>query len=199
MRQNLVLRFLIFVIFSWILTACESNSVKPAATTIKISFSEPNRIRFQGKGAGAGAMLSSSMGPMGIAIGVAIDEGIAKDIQSTADQANIQIEELARKLAAKHLSSLNMASLALHVERYGFITQPGAGDPIAAEIIASLKTTSGSTIRVHYPKDFSQDSIKKAQLEEVKATPEVIQELFVEAFDKTLMTLRTQKDTNGSQ
>jgi hypothetical protein len=51
---------------------------------IEIIYTSPDRISFQGKGAGAGIALISSMGPVGIALGVAIHEGIAKDIRTTA-------------------------------------------------------------------------------------------------------------------
>ena len=55
------------------------------------------RLHFSGKGAGAGIMLSSAMGPVGMAIGFAIDEGIAKDIRHTANQHSIRIEDILRK------------------------------------------------------------------------------------------------------
>lgn len=39
-------------------------------------------LTYSGRGAGAGVALVGSMGPMGVAIGAAIDEGIAKNIRT---------------------------------------------------------------------------------------------------------------------
>jgi 3-oxoacyl-[acyl-carrier-protein] synthase-1 len=61
-----------FILIIALLQACASIK----QPKISIEFSDPDRIRFSGKGAGAGVMMSSSMGVMGIAIGVAIDEGM---------------------------------------------------------------------------------------------------------------------------
>jgi hypothetical protein len=70
--------------------SCASLAGKPTVTTEL----NDERLRFSGKGAGAGVMLSSSMGPMGIAIGVAIDEGIAKAIRENAQANNLDIRFL---------------------------------------------------------------------------------------------------------
>jgi hypothetical protein len=61
---------------------------------IEISFTEPKQIVFQGKGAGAGIALMSAMGPVGIAIGVAIDAGIAKDIGTVSIQQGFDIDAM---------------------------------------------------------------------------------------------------------
>ena len=45
-----------------------------------VTLPQPNRIRFSGKGAGAGVMMASTVGPMGIAIGVAIDDQAGKSV-----------------------------------------------------------------------------------------------------------------------
>lgn len=50
---------------------------------LQVSFGDERIIRVTGKGSGAGMALMSSMGPMGVAIGVAIDEGIAKGIRTS--------------------------------------------------------------------------------------------------------------------
>lgn len=67
-----------------------------ATAQFTFNVAEPNRIRFSGKGAGAGMMLSSSMGAMGVAIGIAIDAGIAKDIQETASKNGIIPSEIVK-------------------------------------------------------------------------------------------------------
>ena len=78
--------FVIFFILS--LSACSAlDSRDSEPLVIDVVVSEPARMRFQGKGASAGAMLMSAMGPVGIGIGVAIDEGIAKEIDRAAQQS----------------------------------------------------------------------------------------------------------------
>jgi hypothetical protein len=67
---------------------------KQTLQQIEIRFTEPKQIVFQGKGAGAGIALMSAMGPVGIAIGVAIDAGIAKDIGTASIQQGFDIDAL---------------------------------------------------------------------------------------------------------
>lgn len=59
-----------------------------------VSVPETLAVRFEGKGAAAGVMMSSSMGPMGVAIGVAIDEGIAKDIRGALDGVDCRMDKI---------------------------------------------------------------------------------------------------------
>ena len=88
-------------------------------TPVEIHYSSPDRISFQGKGAGAGMALMSSMGPIGIAIGVAIDEGIAKDIRETAVEAGVSFKTLLRD-SVSDIEALNLADR-IEVKRYGFV------------------------------------------------------------------------------
>ncbi len=45
---------------------------------------QQEKFSYKGKGSSAGFMLMSTLGPAGIAVGIAIDEGISKDITKTA-------------------------------------------------------------------------------------------------------------------
>ncbi|KZN44123.1 hypothetical protein JL49_06170 [Pseudoalteromonas luteoviolacea] len=47
-------------------------------------------VSYVGRGAAAGPMLMGAMGPMGIAVGIAIDEGIGKDIKSALSGSLVQ-------------------------------------------------------------------------------------------------------------
>src|SRR5690606_16379295 len=60
----------------------------------QIDRKEPPIIHFEGKGAAAGVMMSSSIGAMGIAIGVAIDEGIANDIRGALENSDCHLPEV---------------------------------------------------------------------------------------------------------
>jgi hypothetical protein len=82
-----------------LLSGCQSApelAGAPAQTQpqIELRFTEPKQIVFQGKGAGAGIALMSAMGPVGIAIGVAIDAGIAKDIGTASIQQGFDIDAM---------------------------------------------------------------------------------------------------------
>ncbi|WP_155734331.1 hypothetical protein [Pseudoalteromonas luteoviolacea] len=48
------------------------------------------KVSYVGRGAAAGPMLMGAMGPMGIAVGMAIDEGIGKDIKSALSGSLVQ-------------------------------------------------------------------------------------------------------------
>lgn len=67
------------------LASCASIQ-KPHSPVITVTDNTGERFEFSGKGAGAGMMMAGSMGAMGIAIGVAIDVGIAKDIRDALVQ-----------------------------------------------------------------------------------------------------------------
>ncbi|WP_096087862.1 hypothetical protein [Agaribacterium haliotis] len=98
---------------------------------IQLTMPDPDRIRFSGKGAGAGMMLSASMGAMGIAVGVAIDEGIAKDIDKSAKAAGFD----AQAMVHQHFSGSELAKaspLTVTVEQYGFKLVPGSDENVQA-------------------------------------------------------------------
>ncbi|MDZ7923378.1 MAG: hypothetical protein U5M23_04825 [Marinagarivorans sp.] len=78
-------------VFILCLSGCHSFLAKPAQT-VSITFPERNILEFTGRGAMAAMMMSGSMGAMGIAIGVAIDEGIAKDLTLSAEQGGFNRE-----------------------------------------------------------------------------------------------------------
>lgn len=146
------------------LTSCTTQSC--LVKTLDVTAPDPDRIRFQGKGAGAGMMLMSSMGPMGIAIGVAIDEGIANEIDVAARESGFDINDVLRR--AFHKNSRIVGVNALTIERYGFITRPGDDDPVAAQLHVYIVRDDGSQLLVKYPEDFDDAVIKLTQLELIK-------------------------------
>lgn len=109
-----------------------------------VTLPQPDRIRFSGKGAGAGVMMASTVGPMGIAIGVAIDEGIAKNIQESLDESGNNVAliiDQAFVAAVDNEHGLVSCSadgvsdcVVIQVTGYGFRAVPGGGDRIAPVI-----------------------------------------------------------------
>jgi hypothetical protein len=131
-----------------LLGACSLIGQKPIEqAAISISIENQDRIRFSGKGAGAGMMMSSSMGAMGIAIGVAIDEGIAKEIHesfiASGGDFSVIIEFETRswlsgicrvdELALKPLCGAS-TELKIRVYHYGMVSTSGDNDPVKAKL-----------------------------------------------------------------
>ncbi|MFT7561030.1 MAG: hypothetical protein ACI93R_002955 [Flavobacteriales bacterium] len=81
---------LVIINLLMMVSACSQKTVKASQTQITVSLESPACI--SGKGAGAGMMLSGSMGAMGVAI--AIDKGIAKDIEVAAQTVDFSMAAL---------------------------------------------------------------------------------------------------------
>ncbi|TQV71336.1 hypothetical protein FKG94_19675 [Exilibacterium tricleocarpae] len=162
-------RISIVAVLLFVLAGCTGlTPSEPLPLAVSISFKAPERSRFSGKGAGAGMMLSSTMGAAGVAIGIAIDEGIGKDIQAAADAGGIAVKPLLMAtlqgqtplpLEEIDTAAAGPANLSITVKRYGFVLQPGAGgeDPTAAQFILSLSRAgadTGNPLELNFPADF---------------------------------------------
>jgi hypothetical protein len=158
----------LFYIVVALMAGCSSFN-RPLHMAVK--FSEPNRIQFQGKGAGAGIALMSTMGPVGIALGVAIDEGIAKDIREAARVSDFDIQSyisssieahsqagwkpvFINQANATNISSLKSEFPNIVVKRYGFKTNGGANDATSAEVAVLVNMSKEDKFEYHYPNDF---------------------------------------------
>jgi hypothetical protein len=148
---------------------------------IEITYSSPDRISFQGKGAGAGIALMSTMGPVGIALGVAIDEGIAKDIRENAESGGIDFKHIV-ELAVSQSASLQNAER-IDVKKYGFVIKNGSKDYVAAEVdlIVTENGESKSMKVSSWPKQ--QELELWITLDELKTKPEAIETLFSMALN----------------
>ncbi|WP_196158991.1 hypothetical protein [Reinekea sp. G2M2-21] len=73
-----------------LLVGCSALSVKEPSVEVQPGA----QFSYSGRGAGAGVALMSTMGPVGIAVGVAIDEGIRKDLEKSAQMAGFDIVAL---------------------------------------------------------------------------------------------------------
>ncbi|AZZ95871.1 hypothetical protein [Pseudoalteromonas sp. R3] len=83
-----------FFVLLVVLSACSSVPQVPQVN------SELPDVTYKGRGAAAGPMLVGAMGPVGIAVGFAIDEGIAKEIGLALKDSQAQGEkELATVIA----------------------------------------------------------------------------------------------------
>ncbi len=167
-----------------LLLAC----VQQPISTVQIINENP--LQFSGKGAGAGMMLSSAMGPMGIAIGFAIDEGIAKDIRATASTGNVVIDEILRKELKKRPAAIsNEAMTSIIIDRYGFITWPGGDDLVMSQFHITINDNEKNSLIIKFPEDFSSSEtfLEHAEtLEGIKQDPDKIRTLLAYAVSTTV-------------
>lgn len=174
------------LIIFFVLVGASACAIQPAAFNPVIK-KNSDKLYFSGRGASAGVMLMSALGPAGIAVGMSIDVGIAKDISKTAKDGGVVIEaivrESLRKQAANH-PILNDATVV--IERYGFLAQNG-GDKIVAQLHLRVSTSSGSQPQlIKYPEDFSreQDTLPNDDFEKVKTDAVSIGLLWQYAADR---------------
>jgi hypothetical protein len=177
-----------------LLSGCQSApelakaSAQQVQPQIELRFTEPKQIVFQGKGAGAGIALMSAMGPVGIAIGVAIDAGIAKDIGTASIQQGFDIDAMLQqglsaattqdyqlKISAAVTRTVpeNETSIEPAVEltteqsaevpklqlvRFGYKIVPGENDATSAELLIQWHDNNQAPQKIHYPNDFEHYS-----------------------------------------
>lgn len=179
------------------LAACSVLSPNPTKS-VNLQFKEPNRISFQGKGAGAGIALMGTMGPVGIALGVAIDEGIAKDIRKAVSEEKGDSNKFVTGLVTNQIESQGYSVVLnskpqtvpfITIKRYGFKIINGSTDATAAEWDVEIELESGKKVKVQYPKDFNKDSIKTYVLADLKKDGKLGAELLTESLSRVLKRL----------
>lgn len=166
------------------LVACTTQP----APKVLVTLSENQTLDFTGKGAAAGIMLDSVMGGAGIAIGIAIDKGIAKDIVNNlnhhkpvlniADHFDQQLKAALIKNRVKGLQNIEAT-----IEHYGFRAFPGGDDAVSAWLEVSL-LIDGRKIDVRYPQNF--DQVDSASLSSVKDNPDAAYTLLENATEQVI-------------
>lgn len=131
---------------------------------IPVEYSDRQTLAFEGRGAAAGIMLDSLLGGTGVAIGIAIDEGIAKDI-ATNIQAKYPDYSFEREFG-KVLSSSRRSNLKLFtgltqviINRYGFHTFAGDGDKVNAWVAVDFICNNQSIVGEFPGEDKNPDAI----------------------------------------
>ncbi len=117
--NSISVRFTALMVVTMVLTACAtSNSKGSDCAPVAINVPD-NAWHYQGPGAAASFMLMSSSGPMGAAIGVAIDQGIQKDLLEGMDDP-VQIVYSATQ---EELRGIGTFLLSEETEEEGAVTQ----------------------------------------------------------------------------
>ncbi len=87
---------------------------------------------------------------MGVAIGVSIDEGIAKEIQGTLNRSGCSLDAVVTKAAESLPVGKKMRRIVvnpgsegdiaeIHIGWLGFVALPGDGDPTVAEVKGAIR------------------------------------------------------------
>lgn len=137
-------------------------------------------------------MMSASMGAMGVAIGVAIDEGIAKEVHESYVTSGGDFSELVKAETSTWLASTCNAdqtvsksfcqpssNLSIKVYRYGFVTTSGEDDPVKAELDIGFVLTEQPELRLNLK---NTSDAPKAPLEAVKENGNVTFELLSQSY-----------------
>lgn len=103
-------------------------------------------VNYTGKGAGASFALMGAMGPMGAAIGVAIDEGISKDICKNIEASGFDLVahlcEQYRKQDIYCVAEAEEAQQALVIKNID-LTSKGSDDLMQVKVKAIAKDLGG--------------------------------------------------------
>lgn len=168
---------------------------------------EKEKFSFEGKGSSAGFMLMSSMGPAGIAVGIAIDEGISKDITKTALTEQPQIDEFSQLMTfyihqgielfdaesvpvAGSVRTLINEGLIneglITVKESGFTLVKGQQDQAMATIHLQF-SIDGSEVDVMFPNaSINSEHIPTADFGQLKVQGDVARILWIKSFQLLL-------------
>ena len=152
-------------------------------------------ISYTGRGAAAGPMLMSSLGASGIAVGLAIDVGIGKDIKSAMDKSgispSIEIEQALGIAFEKHCAPsmedaqrLNFLcyskDILVELDSLHFKSKVGKGDPTVLFINGSIATENGQY-------EFDKSSRTAIVLDEIKDKGHETSNLFEEVANQMIL------------
>ena len=108
---------------------------------------------------GASAMLMSSMGPMGIAVGIAIDEGIGKDINKAFVDTGFDLHTLSSGAINEAIQlncdpendtiaefCNNSDAIFVEITRMAFRSMPGDSDRVVADIEMNVRFRDSASV-----------------------------------------------------
>lgn len=165
------------LLFAQLISGCASTNKQSAALTVKVEpYDQP--FSFEGKGSGAGMMLVGAMGPAGIAIGVAIDVGIGKDIYAAFEREGYTVPALVTRAfsdahndicesqrASGKASGALPLNFSIKINKLGFVLVSGGDDYVRSEFDLSVSADG----QVHRIAAVTEPS-SRVTLEELKAS-----------------------------
>lgn len=141
-----------------ILTACTNTP------NLTINESIPSST-YSGRGTNAGPMLVGALGATGLAVGLAIDQGIAKDFDRKIEQyKSVYLHNISKKLSKNHANTTHIS-----LERIKFTAVKRNDNLVNATVTFKLaEKSSYSNIEL---------ALKKIDFEALKSTPIFWEEL----------------------
>ena len=180
-------------VVTFILCSCSSLERKPPYT---LTLPEDRHVNFSGRGSASGPMLMSAMGPAGIAVGLAIDVGIGKDIEKFGFTDGLKLDELFAYSATETIKTSivgreyfsKQPAPNFQVSKIGFVELSGQNNLIQPAIELSVqKGTWQKTYR--YPEDFQAGKdtpLPGATLEQLKSIQSPARQLLQQAVTQVI-------------
>lgn len=173
-----------------------SCSTLPTKPVYQLTAPAGINVTFSGRGAASGPMLMSAMGPAGIAVGLAIDVGIGKDIEKFGFTDGLKLDELfaysvtetikTSKVGREYFSKQPAPNF--QVSKIGFVELSGQNNLIQPAIELSVqKGTWQKTYR--YPEDFQAGKdtpLPGATLEQLKSIQSPARQLLQQAVTQVI-------------
>lgn len=147
---------LCFVVCCFLVACTHSRFEK-----VGVSFGEREALYFTGRGAAAGIMMDAYLGGAGVAIGIAIDEGVAKDMAVAIQKENprFDIRSHIKEFLIKNSSKAELETWQkLTIDRYGF--QIIDADFVVPVLDLTVICTNANTVSFGLDKD-SMSAYKK--------------------------------------
>lgn len=175
--QIKIMRIILLLLTCCLITSCTQTRTP----SIEVTYGERQSLYFTGRGSAAGIMMDSVLGGAGIAIGIAIDEGIAKDISVAILASNpdfsmkVLIEEAlrARKLVAGLRSVV--------IDKYGFQAAPD--DNVIPLMQLKFICISGSSHKVSF---VTNENVTAIPFEQSKTNGRLVEKLLRDAVAELL-------------
>lgn len=159
-----------------VLVGCSNTPTQ--AVDIKL----PNDIKYIGNGS-AGFALMSVMGPTGVAVGAAIDVGIANDIKNMNELSALQSELNTLITEYNTHSFIDNPINKLQIERIEFIALPG--DLVKVKLIGTVKSLNSDLVNL-------SDCDTKEELVAIKTKKGLANILIVQVVELSLKEIKRE-------
>lgn len=152
-----------------------------------VELGDRSSLFFTGKGGAAGIMMDAFMGGAGVAIGIAIDEGIAKDIHLAIQKENPQFDikmYVESVLEKNHKKQGLKKWQRLTIERYGF--QIIEGDFVVPVLEFTVTCIGGEDSLFKLERDSM--ALYEIELDVIKQSGKLAQQLLYQAVDQAFQS-----------
>jgi len=110
----------------------------------------------------------SSMGSVGIAVGVATDEGVRKRLLASALAEGFDIRSLVRQAHSAYLANGGRPLAKISILGYGMLLVPGSEDRVIRYLKLERGREDGAVTQVEFPNDFELDDTLMSELYQVE-------------------------------